>query len=277
MDELKIEDGNYLVSFIDILGFKKRIKDNSQFPNLEKVYNSLDRVLYYLPEVHRTGLQNKYYSIYAGKPLSQYAEEILKNRYNFSDSIIFYIKCSDIEEEYTKQLFAISWITNAFIIESLIHDDRVFQLPLRGAIAYGPALMDRDKKIHIGQPIVNAVELSGYQDWVGGALHHSVTIPQTIIENLVGYNKQIYEYPSIPIKDCCQEKHLIKYALNWVQQHPAGVKWFKERKGKQLRPLLRDICYHIEKHDWGTHLEKKENTKKFAEKICDEYDTNGII
>ena len=104
MDEIESGNGNYLVSFIDILGFGNLISANHNFPNLEIVYNSIDRILHYLPDVHRTGDSNRYYMVYHGTPgqLPEYADEIFKNMYNFSDSIIFYIKTSDDVTEYFK-------------------------------------------------------------------------------------------------------------------------------------------------------------------------------
>jgi len=197
---------------------------------------------------------------------------------NFSDSIILFIKSSDEIVEQFKQLYSICWITNAFIVESLIKDDqnRVFQLPLRGAIAYGPAFMDTEKRIHIGQPIIDAYNLSENMNWVGGAIHTSVDIPNDFIEELIGFNKQIFEYDSIPFKSVYTLKNEINLALNWVQQHPAGVKWFPEMEGRDSRPLLRDISYHIDSHSWGQATDKKENTEIFAERICREYDERGI-
>jgi len=82
MEGVPISENNYFVSFIDVMGFSKLIDDNRRFPQLRKVYDSLDRILNYLPDVHRTGGINRYYQIYQGSSnLPDYAEEILNNRY----------------------------------------------------------------------------------------------------------------------------------------------------------------------------------------------------
>ena len=281
MDEIESDNGNYLVSFIDILGFSNLISANNQFPNLETVYNSIDRILHYLPDVHRTGNPNRYYMIYYGSPgqLPEYADEIFDNMYNFSDSIIFYIRTSDDVNEYVKQLSAICWISNAFIAESIIKSrHRVFQLPLRCGIAYGPACMNSIRRIHVGKPIVDAFYLCGSLDWVGGALHHSVNIPEEFREQLIGYDKQLYEYDDIPVKETYEDRNLIRHALNWVQQHPSDERWVQEMIGREPRPLVIDIGNrHVLSHDWGTETEKRDNTMDFVRAICVEFDERENI
>jgi len=270
------DTGNYLVSFIDVLGFSRLIGNNKQFPDLKKVYDSFDRILHYLPEVHRTGKPNKYYMIYRGTPgkLPDYADEILKNSYNFSDSIIFFIKTSKDVEQYVKQLYAICWISNAFVAESIIKSrHEVFQLPLRCGIAYGPSCMNSIRRIHVGKPIVDAFYLCESMDWIGGAIHHSVNIPEDFKEQLIGYDKQLYEYENIPFKESYSDKELIRYALNWVQQHPSDVRWVPEMRGREPRPLVQDIGdKHVLTHEWENEIEKRDNTMDFVAAICAEFD-----
>jgi len=43
-------------------------------------------------------------------------------------------------------------------------------IPLRGAISRGRAIMDDDKKIYLGEPIVEAAKLESKQAWLGVAL-----------------------------------------------------------------------------------------------------------
>ncbi len=43
-------------------------------------------------------------------------------------------------------------------------------LPVRGAISAGRAILDKARGIYLGLPLVEAVRLEGYQDWIGVAL-----------------------------------------------------------------------------------------------------------
>jgi hypothetical protein len=46
--------------------------------------------------------------------------------------------------------------------------------PLRGALAYGECVLDRDTRTFIGQPIIDAYKTEEIQQWIGASLHRSV-------------------------------------------------------------------------------------------------------
>jgi len=266
-DGIRIDEKEYFVSFIDILGFKNIINGNNQFPNLIKVYFSLLRSIKYFREIHLNEEPNYFYRLYGETPsLLPYADIILNNNfYNFSDSVIFFIEASNDGEDNIIRLNTMCWITNAFIVESIITDPRIFQLALRGAIAFGPAIMDTNNRIHIGAPIVDAFNLSNNLNWMGAALHPSVH--KFVIPDICGHDKQIIEY-QIPKKSEYKDKLL--YALNWVQQHPSE----KDLLNGNRRPRINDIGNsHVLKYDWGDQENKKQKTMKFVEFICNLYDT----
>lgn len=276
MKTFEVPELKYFVSFVDILGFRNILNNNLSFPGLSKIYRSIDRTLYGIREIHRTGKPNEFYDSLIPLEIDPYVYEILTyNFYNFSDSIILYISASDNKDEDIKRLGALCWITNVFIAKSiLVGDNRVFELPLRAGIAYGPAVMDGINKIHIGKPIVDAYELAEHQNWMGGAIHPSV--PQKILKSLIGSTNEIVEY-NVPIREKDTDENgykiPVKFALNWVQQHPSHSIM---KKFHVMRPTVEDIGKsHVLKHNWGKkpeNLIKKEETIKFIKTICSEYD-----
>lgn len=276
MKIFKVPEQKYFVSFVDILGFRNLLGNNPSFSGLSKIYRSVGRILYGIREIHRTGKPNEFYESLMPLEKDPYVYEILTNNfYNFSDSIIFYINASDDKEENIKRFRVICWITNVFIAKSiLVGDSRVFELPLRAGIAYGSAIMDRINKIHIGKPIVDAYELAEHQNWMGGAIHPSV--PEKILKPFIGSINEIVEY-NVPIREKNTDKNgykiPVKFALNWVEQHPSHQIM---KKFHVMRPIFEDIGKsHVLKHDWGKkpeNLIKKKETIKFIETICSEYD-----
>ena len=258
---------NYFVGFIDVLGFSNLITNATEHTELISIYNSLRRSIHAIPDVHRTGQSNEFLYLYSGTPgrLPPHTDTIFNNVYNFSDSIIFYIKCCKDLNDNINRLSSMCWIMNAFIAESIITDPRLNQFALRGAIAYGPAIMDRDNRIHIGKPLIDAYYLSNNQEWMGGALHP--TVPEEMIGSILGHDKQLFEY-EVPTKDEYNEE--IKCALKWVQQHPCR----RDLTSGNRRPRVEDIGKsHVMKKDWGTQIHKRDNTMNFVRNICNEYDS----
>jgi hypothetical protein len=190
-----------------------------------------------------------------------------------------FIETSNDAKDNIKRLTALCWITNVLIAKSiLVGDKTVFELPLRAAISYGPLVVDTKNKIHVGKPLIDAYELSNALNWMGGAIHPSV--PEKYIQSLVGYDNEIYDY-NIPIKIKYLRKmgfsrNDIKYALNWVRQHPSHEAFFPVMKGRKPRPLIEDIGKtHVNRHNWGirrNNLRKRNWTMKFIKRICDEFD-----
>jgi hypothetical protein len=259
-----VKTKNYFVSFIDILGFKNLINSQSSLEDIQKVYTSLERTLFYLPDAYINHRGNRFFRFYIHAGFPEYSEDIIENLYNFSDSIIFFIECSEDLEENRDKFKAMCFVTNEFIKSPIITNPIVYQFASRGAIAHGPAIMDNNTRIHICQPLIDSYKLAENQNWMGGAIHHSV--PDDYISPLVGHDKQLYEY-DIPLKK--ENNENIKYALNWVQRHP------NEKISKQggiIKPIYKDIAEnHVLKYDWDNQMEKRDNTLKFIEIICNQF------
>lgn len=47
------------------------------------------------------------------------------------------------------------------------------EMALRGGIAFGEAIMDRNASLYVGRPLIDAYVTESLQDWVGAALHAS--------------------------------------------------------------------------------------------------------
>lgn len=258
---------DFLISFIDVLGFSKLINDENH--SIQKIYDSLERILIYPPDIHITKTRNYYYGLY-GETADLTPDALTlfqKNYYNFSDSILLYLEAPKTDDPATNinRFQTISWATIAFIAEAIIEDrgKRVFQMPLRGAIAYGPVLVSENNKIHVGRPIVDAYNLANSMNWMGGAIHPSAA--HLIVKEETGFNKWIVKY-QVPLKNFNQGK--IEYALNWPIQHPFSVDWVKGHR----RPRIEDLGHnHVLKHDWTGAEDKRDETMKFLRFICDSF------
>jgi len=269
--EKQTKKGKYFISFMDVLGFRKLVKNN----DLEKVYNSLETILVELRNLYLTGKSKIYvcFDMKTGLPASvpshKYSNKILSsNVINFSDSIIFYIECSEDEEDNKVKFESICWLSNEFIAKSILtaHDPNRFEIALRCGIAFGDAIIDKNNKIIVGQPIIDAFDLSNYQQWMGGAIHPSV--PTEYKEKILGYGNELFKY-SVPIapKEESESKFInLEYSLNWVKHHPShpnidGL--------NRIGPTLLDIGGHIANYKWEKKDDyaKGRNTLDFVKKI----------
>ncbi|HEY5233565.1 MAG TPA: hypothetical protein VIK35_08540 [Verrucomicrobiae bacterium] len=129
----------------------------------------------------------------------------------------------------------------------LICEALAMNIPLRGAITLGDAVLDTESNFFLGKPIVEAAKLEKAQNWIGLTFGNSA-VWSAFLAQLHGTT--IIEYPP-PTKDTLKE-----YASPIVVDWPR--RW-RDRHGKcpssKLRELNKDLkfsCY------W-------ENTIKFAE------------
>jgi len=127
--------------------------------------------------------------------------------------------------------------------------------------------------LFFGPSIIDAYELAEAQNWAGAAIHPSVNIDEMFegdASQVVGFDNLLYEYGSIPLdKNRDKYQNNVRYALNWVMGHKAGIAWFPEIKKR--KPLARDVVHHLGKINWEGRLEKRNNTMLFAATICDDY------
>jgi hypothetical protein len=85
-------------------------------------------------------------------------------------------------------------------------------LPMRGAVAYGPCVMIPARQTFIGQPIVDAYRAEQAQDWVGLALHPSALSTFGDDSACAGYG---YARHPVPINPAKPPPGQIDYAIDW--------------------------------------------------------------
>ena len=271
--------GKYFIGYMDVLGFRSLVMNK----DLQKVHKSLETILVELRNFYLTGMSRLYGSFDMGTgyptqvPSHKYSKEILKdNIINFSDSIIFYIRCSEDEEENKVRFESICWLSNEFIAKSILttHDPNRFEIALRCGIAFGDAIVDKDNGIFTGKPIIDAYDLSECQQWMGGAIHPSVPIEYK--EKLLGYDKELFIYPvPFELKENVKSTYNVdlKYSLNWVKHHPSLPNYFPNLK--RLGPTLSDIGGHVARYKWESkdNYVKGRNTLDFVRRIDEEWNT----
>lgn len=95
-----------------------------------------------------------------------------------------------------------------------------FSLPLRGSLAYGDCIFHSERNIHIGHPIVEAIEKEKEQEWIG------IGVLRSAAEQLKGH-PAIVEY-DVPMKE---GKAPLKHALAWHhwEEVPEGATIYLNR------------------------------------------------
>jgi hypothetical protein len=302
------DPSDHFIALMDILGFTNLIEKQRpglcELQQLKIIYDTLDADFYYLKDFLKKkgtvkgGMTEnvKFQNLptHAVDPDKEekdpnywdYYETISKNMVHFSDTILLFLKASDNEEAGVTQLKAMCDVVSDLTVMCALYPpgkDR-FQIMLRGAVAYGPSYIDLEKNIFIGQPIIDAHNLSEGQEWMGSSLHPSA---ESIAEHaeemgagLAGFNGPLFRY-KVPLK-CEYRKYLKKrgeaepvFALNWVQTHPSLRKYRPEIEDYDYpRPLWEDLMESniLKYKDWGQVEEYRDNMTAFAHAIFNEFD-----
>lgn len=132
---------------------------------------------------------------------------VIGNEY-FSDTLLFWTKYSKISLPSFTQLIAetVCW--------GLEHE-----LPLRGTIAVGEAILDAESHIYLGQPIIEAARTEGAQEWIGVSFGPSFLAPD--------FNNGFYLHTILPYKSHYKNK-VSPYASGITVDWPR--KWRETRK-----------------------------------------------
>jgi len=154
--------------------------------------------------------------------------------------------------------FADDFVTRC---SSLICEALAMDIPLRGAITLGDAVLDRDSDFFLGAPIVEAARVEKAQNWVGLTFGQSAVWSQFLAQI---HGTAIIEYPP-PAKEHLKE-HVSPIVVDWPRR-------WRDAHGDcpsaKLRELNRDPKYASYwentiafaefsrgKHDW--HLRPEE-------------------
>lgn len=124
-----------------------------------------------------------------------------------------------------------------------------FDLPLRGAVAMGDAVLDESKHIFIGKPIVDAARLESKQNCIGLSISNSYNEQNDHNTFFLPYNKHFK-------KDYIGEKK--EFALNWP------LYWKNSRKD-DLKLKILEVSKNNNNHEYYTNtlefIEYSENFK----------------
>lgn len=146
----KVIKGKRAVAFLDILGFKKMIQDNT-LDEVARKYELIIDQLQGMMDFYKDG--DNYYND--------------KIQYFIASDSIVVIANEDNKEAY-KDLIAFVF---RFLQLSIVH-----KMPLRGGITYGDVYVNNSRNIFLGQGIVDAVQLEGKQEWIGVAIDDTATL-----------------------------------------------------------------------------------------------------
>jgi hypothetical protein len=126
------------IAYFDILGFKRKILSSK---------NPLQE--YFLTEMYETVI---------GK---------LKQDEHYVDGLIFYTWFSDTFIMYSTDDSpqAYAWIIS--LARHFISRCIMAEIPLRGALSFGPLYVNRERNVILGQALVTAYEAAEKQDWIG--------------------------------------------------------------------------------------------------------------
>lgn len=189
-----------LLAVFDILGFSNRVRDSS----LAQVRDTYDRLR------ERTVERYEIWSFdllpFDGTH-QRWVPASLRLHVNsvvFSDSVFAWVPL--------KQGFAnpfVRWCCE-FMCEGLAMD-----LPIRGAITAGDAILDQESSTYLGKPILEAHELEANQNWMGLAFTHQATWPPLLADISP---KLLMEY-QIPVKRGATSRICPDWPRVWRDRH----------------------------------------------------------
>lgn len=239
----KPEISRFMFAMFDVLGFSRWLEVVGLQAVLDSYHQLIERVVVRPNEKGGLGaVQTREGSIFAVTGPPGYAY--------FSDTIILW--------HPLVPAFVDGFVTRC---SELVCEALAMNIPLRGAITLGDAVLDRDADFFLGEPIVEAARLEKAQDWIG------LTFGQTAMWSpflAQIHGTAIIEYPP-PTKE-----GLTKYASPIVVDWPR--RW-RDTNGQcpsaKLRELNTDPAFapywentiafaefSRAKHDW--HLRPEE-------------------
>ncbi len=231
------EIGPYVLTLFDVLGFSDRVSRDGVAKTLA-TYKDLIETAVLEPARRCLGTvltpQGRVMSLF-----------VLPVRYAyFSDTILLWVPL--------QQVFAAAFVTRC--ADLMCHALRK-EVPLRGAISLGEAVMHKASNTYLGEPLIEAARLEKGQNWVGLALGESAMWPQFIAE-LDGLS--IIEYPA-PMKEK-YAKHASPVVVDWPRiwrdSHKDSAKDYLARLNKDKEHAHyyentgRFVDYSLQHHEW---------------------------
>ena len=159
MEKTQINEKNIALAFFDILGTSEKIRRGEY----QKVYDFYSYMVDLCSE-EQIPLSFAELPGHANSDANIVLNYPMKHAF-FSDTFIIWIEYQPL---YGMSLRGFYEKCMDIFIESIKRG-----IPLRGAISRGSAVMDEEKKIYLGKPIVEAARAEAAQNWMGIALTRS--------------------------------------------------------------------------------------------------------
>jgi hypothetical protein len=187
-----------VVCLLDVLGFESLLKKHG----LSGIHAKYAKLIDYVKE-QKGGID------LVPTPDGQVAVGwlVIGNAY-FSDSLLFWTN-------YSKM--ALPSFTHC-IAEAICFGLEI-ELPLRGAIAVGEAILDADKGVFLGTPLVEVARTERLQQWIGASFGPSFSQP--------GFNEGFYLHTILPYKSQYKDRENVfatGMAVDWPRRWREGRK-----------------------------------------------------
>lgn len=226
-----------MLGFFDVLGFSKRVETEGPKDTAIIYHHLIDTTV--KKEKSRClgavsdGTGARYLTLFSLDVQTAY----------FSDTILMWVPL--------ERMYADAFVSHCatFVCEAL-----AMNVPIRGAIALGEAVMDRETGTYIGMPIVEAASCEKIQEWLGVAYAPSATWPPFMAE----VHPNLFMEYDIPVKPG-HEEELPPVALDWTRrweelfESPASTKLIEVNNAKPHEKLQNTISYveHCNRNlDW---------------------------
>jgi hypothetical protein len=170
------EDKEKIVCLLDVLGFKN-LFNKIGLEAIEKKYTELINLVAASEYPGTQMAVGGAYAMFFGNINYAY----------FSDTIIFWI-------DFKRDPRNLQVMIDAMC--KLICKSIEIELPLRGAIGIGEAIMQKENGIYLGKPIISAAIAEASQNWIGITLSNSFDEPEYAgmpfpIANLLPYDRHV--------------------------------------------------------------------------------------
>ncbi|MGO9985404.1 MAG: hypothetical protein ACLPIX_14510 [Rhodomicrobium sp.] len=225
-----------ILGFFDVLGFSKRV-ENEGAEETAKLYNRLIETT-----VKKEAERGLGAVLMDGKRYMALFNLDVQHAY-FSDTIFMWVPL--------EQVFVDAFVSHCatFVCEALAMD-----VPIRGAISLGEAVMDRASGTYIAMPIVESASCEKIQEWLGVVFANSATWPPFMAEV---HPNQLIEY-DVPVK-AGKEADLPPVALDWPRRweelhgYPASKKieeLIAKEPHQKLFNALKFANFCLQNKDW---------------------------
>ena len=200
-----------ILGFFDVLGFSERVKTEG----LEQTAALYERLIKSTLEKEKERCLGSV-AVNGNRYLALFNLDV-KHAY-FSDTIFLWVPL--------QPMFAGAFVNHCatFVCEAL-----ALNVPVRGAVAIGDAIMHRPSRTYIGMPIVEAAGCEKVQDWVGVVFAESATWRPFLAEL---NPTSIIEY-DVPVKPDAKAD-LPPLALDWPRRWKELFSTSAEEKLEEL-------------------------------------------